>query len=140
MAQAMLGLVPQAGPTQIDTYSPYQIQSNNAQAQAQMNAQRSNGMWGAIGSIGSAFLSSRALKDVDGPVDVDAILSKVEALPVGRWRYKESEASHIGTYAEDFNAAFGLPDKPYIEPVDIIGVLHASVIALSRKVKELEAR
>lgn len=57
MAQALLGMVPNQAPAQIDTYSPYQIQQSGAIANANQQSQQSNGFWGALGSLGSAWLS-----------------------------------------------------------------------------------
>lgn len=57
MAQALLGMVPNQSPAQIDTYSPYQLQQSGAVANANQNQQSSNGFWGALGQLGSAWLS-----------------------------------------------------------------------------------
>lgn len=57
MAQAMLGMVPNQAPTPIDTYSPYNMQMNGAIANNQANQSSSNGFWGALGQLGSAWLS-----------------------------------------------------------------------------------
>ena len=51
------GLVPNQGPSQIDTYSPYAQQQQAAQAQQANNSSRQNGMMGAIGTIGGAALT-----------------------------------------------------------------------------------
>lgn len=51
------GLVPNQGPSQIDTYSPYAQQQQAAQANAANNSSRQNGMMGAIGTIGGAALT-----------------------------------------------------------------------------------
>jgi len=51
------GLVPNQGPSQIDTYSPYAQQQQAAQANQANQASRNNGMMGAIGTIGGAALT-----------------------------------------------------------------------------------
>jgi hypothetical protein len=57
MAQAMLGMVPNQSPTPIDVMGPYQLQQNGAIANNQSNQNSSNGFWGAVGNLGSAWLS-----------------------------------------------------------------------------------
>lgn len=51
------GLVPNQGPSQIDTYSPYAQQQQAAQANQTNQTSRSNGAMGAIGTIGGAALT-----------------------------------------------------------------------------------
>lgn len=86
--------------------------------------------------------SSRALKSPDGAVDADALLAAVQNLPVETWRYKVETGletrPHIGPYAEDFQAAFGVGDGVTINPVDAMGICLAAIQALTRKVEILE--
>ena len=86
--------------------------------------------------------SSRALKSPDGAVDADALLAAVQNLPVETWRYKAETGletkPHIGPYAEDFQAAFGVGDGVTINPVDAMGICLAAIQALTRKVEMLE--
>jgi hypothetical protein len=141
MSQALLGMVPAAAPTQIDTYSPYNMQQQSINAQNANAASQSNGLWGAVGSLGAAaipLISSRELKSVGEPVNVDNVLSAVRSLPVDRWTYNGDVVVHVGTYAEDFNAALGLDPKPYIHQVDLFGALMASIQSLAEKVEKLE--
>ncbi len=87
--------------------------------------------------------SSKALKAVDGSVDEADVLSAVAALPVDRWRYKEetglSQQLHIGPYAEDFKASFGVGDGVTINTTDALGVCLAAIKALTARVATLEA-
>lgn len=147
MAMALMGMVPGAGPTQIDTYTPYNIQQNGAAQQAQIDQQQSNGFWGAIGSLGGAALSastkpwifsSRAMKEATGPLDPEQALAAVRSLPVDRWTYRGDPTPHVGTYAEDFNAALGLPVAPQIQIVDLFGALMASVQAIANRLDKME--
>ena len=46
----------------------------------------------------------------------------------------------VGSYAEDFQAAFGVGDGVTISPIDAIGVCPAAIQALSQKVESLEAQ
>ncbi len=86
--------------------------------------------------------SSRALKSADGTVDAEALLAAVQNLPVETWRYKAETGletkPHIGPYAEDFQAAFGVGDGVTINPVDAMGICLAAIQALTRKVEMLE--
>ena len=50
------GLVPNQGPSQIDTYSPYQMNQQAASQNAQTASNQQNGTMGAIGSIAGAAL------------------------------------------------------------------------------------
>lgn len=88
--------------------------------------------------------SSRSFKNADGSIDAIALLAAVEALPVETWHYKEETGlgtqPHIGPYAEDFRAAFGVGDGVTINPADAIGVCLAAIQALSQKIESLEAQ
>ena len=87
--------------------------------------------------------SSRQLKTPERPIDVTSVLAGVAALPVDAWRYKPEtgleQQMHIGPYAEDFRAAFGVGDGVTISTTDAIGVCLAAIRALSEKVETLEA-
>ena len=88
--------------------------------------------------------SSRQFKTPEGGIDAAALLAAVAALPVEAWRYKAETGlgtqPHIGPYAEDFQAAFGVGDGVTINPIDAIGVCLAAIKALSQRVEELEAQ
>ena len=88
-------------------------------------------------------ISSRQLKTPERAVDVSSVLAGVAALPVDAWRYKPEtgleQQIHIGPYAEDFRAAFGVGDGVTISTIDAIGVCLAGIRALSEKVETLEA-
>lgn len=80
--------------------------------------------------------SSRALKHAFEPVDADAVLERVLALPLSTWRYlADAEGTrHLGPIAEDFHAAFGLGADPRsIATVDADGVALAAVQGLAAK-------
>jgi len=87
--------------------------------------------------------SSRQLKTSERAIDVSSVLAGVAALPVDAWRYKPETGLerqvHIGPYAEDFQAAFGVGDGVTISTIDAIGVCLAAIRALSEKVETLEA-
>lgn len=86
--------------------------------------------------------SSRLSKQGIVPVDVDDVLTKVLALPINRWEYKNDERiHHIGPMAEDFHAAFSVGrDEKGISTMDTSGVALAAIQGLHRKVLEKEGR
>ena len=79
----------------------------------------------------------------EGSADAAGVLSAVACLTVDRWTYKPEtgleQRTHIGPYAEDFRAAFGVGDGVTISSIDAIGVCLAAIKALSAKVESLEA-
>jgi hypothetical protein len=87
--------------------------------------------------------SSKKLKTTEGGIDESGVLDAVASLTVDRWRYKEetglSQQVHIGPYAEDFRAAFGIGDGVTINTTDALGVCLAAIKALAARVESLEA-
>ena len=74
--------------------------------------------------------------------DLQEVLERVKALPVGYWTYgwEDADVHHMGPMAQDFWAAFGLGTTDRrIGAVDVNGVLLASVKALLDRVESLEA-
>jgi hypothetical protein len=106
-------------------------------------SQFAQGLGGAGGLLtglsATGIFSSRDYKTDKAPVSEERILDAVERLPVETWRYKGDDRMHVGTYAEDFQETFGLGDGRTIDLIDALGVMTASVKALGRKVKRLEA-
>ena len=85
--------------------------------------------------------SSRAVKEELGGIDVAEVLEAMNAIPVKVWRYLADPAmrDHVGTYAEDFKEAFGMGDGKTIDLVDAVGLLMASVQALTKRLEQVEA-
>ncbi|WP_412067785.1 tail fiber domain-containing protein [Rubrivirga sp. IMCC43871] len=92
--------------------------------------------------------SDRARKTNLIPVDVEAVLARVTALPISSWEWTGSEgARHLGPMAQDFYRAFGLgTDDTHIATVDGAGVALAAIQALhlrneasTTRIAELEA-
>ncbi|MGK0188743.1 MAG: hypothetical protein ACI9R3_004557 [Verrucomicrobiales bacterium] len=90
-------------------------------------------------------VSDRNAKQGIEPVDTDAVLEKVAALPIAEWSYKKDAAGsrHMGPMAQDFRAQFGLgDDDKTIALTDMSGVALAAVKALygamEEKDKEIE--
>src|SRR5262249_52117421 len=101
------------------------------------------GLWvnGAL-----AFASDRNVKAGFAPVDSQAILEKVPALPITRWHYTTDPATpHLGPVAQDFHAAFSLgADEKHIATVDADGIALAAIQGLNQKLeaksRDLEIR
>lgn len=122
---------------------------------ANQQSKQSGNLMGDIGSAAQTaasmylLLSSRSAKEIGPEADGEEVLRGVRGLEVGRWKYREDavpedQSPHIGPYAEDFAETFGVGDGRHISMIDAIGVLFASVKALTDKVDrltaELEAR
>jgi hypothetical protein len=92
---------------------------------------------------GITIKSSRALKTIEGKIDAAGILAGLTSLSIEAWRYRPEsgleQQTHIGPYAEDFQATFGVGDGVTISTIDAIGVCLAAIKALSEKVETLEA-
>ncbi len=93
---------------------------------------------------GSSWInaSDRNLKEGFRPVDPEAVLDKVVALPVQTWSYKaQPEQQHLGPVAQDFRAAFGLGgDDRSIATVDESGVALAAIQGLNQKLEQKQAQ
>jgi hypothetical protein len=94
---------------------------------------------GTVYANGVALTSDRNAKENFQPVDNQAVLAKVAALPVTQWNYKTDKAGvqHIGPMAQDFQAAFKLDgnDDKHISVVDEGGVALAAIQGLNEKVE-----
>jgi len=87
--------------------------------------------------------SSRALKERFGAVDGEELLARIRGVPVGTWSYiaEGGQVRHMGPFAEDFRAAFGLgTDARSIGLLDIDGVNFAAVKALEARTAELRVK
>jgi hypothetical protein len=87
-------------------------------------------------------LSDRTKKAGFAPVDVEAVLAKVAALPLTTWHYTNDAAAtpHLGPMAQDFHAAFGLGgDDKTITTVDADGVALAAIQGLHHRTTALAA-
>jgi hypothetical protein len=96
---------------------------------------------GSVAATSFITTSTRDAKTDGKKVDALQVLEKVAALPIEQWRFKtEAEGvAHVGPYAEDFKAAFGLgqTDKA-IELQDASGVALVAIQALYQEVQELK--
>ena len=82
---------------------------------------------------GPSTISDRNLKEHFAPVDTQAILDRVAAMPIETWNYKFQDPAirHIGPMAQDFAAAFAVGDSDKtIHMLDANGVSLAAIQAL----------
>lgn len=95
------------------------------------------------GATAWTVLSDRASKENVTPVDVDAVLRDIVAMPIATWNWKTQHSSirHMGPMAQDFRAAFGLGETPTgISTVDADGVAFAAIQGLHRRVEARDRR
>lgn len=92
---------------------------------------------------GVQLTSDRNAKENFTPLDTQAILAKVAAMPVTEWNYKNDgvDTRHIGPVAQDFQAAFKLDgaDDKHISVVDEGGVALAAIQGLNQKLEGKDA-
>jgi hypothetical protein len=93
---------------------------------------------GTVCANNIACPSDRNVKSGFESVDSKAILEKVAALSITRWRYTNDTATpHVGPVAQDFYAAFGVgSDDKHISTVDADGVALAAIQGLNQKLTE----
>jgi hypothetical protein len=87
--------------------------------------------------------SSRTLKDHFAAVQGEDVLTRMRSVPVNFWSYvaEGSQVRHMGPFAEDFRAAFGLGvDDRSIGLLDIDGVNFAAAKALEERTAQQEQR
>ena len=87
--------------------------------------------------------SSRSLKENFGGVDGEEVLGRIRGIPVNTWNYvaEGRQVRHLGPFAEDFRAGFGLGvDDRSIGLLDIDGVNFAGVKALEQRTAEQAER
>ncbi len=98
---------------------------------------------GTVTANGVLLTSDRNAKENFAPLDPQAVLAKVAALPVSEWNYKSDPASlkHLGPMAQDFHAAFGLngSDDKHISVIDEGGVALAAIQGLNQKLNKRDA-
>ena len=128
-------------PGNIDVSGPYNNQYNAGLNTAQYNQAQQNANNQMYAQILSSMLCDRNAKDEIDTVDPQDALKAISSIPLVCWTYKADAAKvpHVGTYAQDFNAALGLPEDTKISTIDLLGALIGSVQALQARIQELEA-
>ncbi|HYH78503.1 MAG TPA: tail fiber domain-containing protein, partial [Longimicrobium sp.] len=104
------------------------------------NATLTTGCNLASGSGVFSCSSSRSLKENFGRVDGEDVLARIRGIPVNTWNYiaEGRQSRHMGPFAEDFHAAFGLgTDTRAIGLLDIDGVNFAAIKALEARTAEV---
>jgi hypothetical protein len=94
-----------------------------------------SGTWSSV--------SDRAVKEHLAPVDAEAVLRAVAALPITTWNYRGEAAGvqHMGPMAQDFYAAFRLGDSErHITTIDADGVALAAIQGLAAENAALQAQ
>jgi hypothetical protein len=96
------------------------------------------------GDTAWSSISDRNAKKNFQPVDGEAVLEKLTALPVQSWNYKwesDTKAPHLGPMAQDFKAAFypGRDDKS-ISTLEFDGVELAAIQGLNHKLADEQKR
>ena len=87
-----------------------------------------------------ACTSSRLAKEGFEDMNGEAVLAKLARIPIQRWSYLGTRAAHVGPFAEDFWAAFGLGEgSTTITTVDADGIALLGVQTLERRTAELRA-
>ncbi|HEX8394039.1 MAG TPA: tail fiber domain-containing protein [Longimicrobium sp.] len=100
------------------------------------NATLTTGCNIAAGTGTMTCSSSRTFKRNFAEVNGEDLLTRMRTVPVNTWSYigEEGNVRHMGPFAEDFNAAFGLGNDPKgIGHQDIDGVNFAAIRALDQK-------
>lgn len=138
----MAGQIPgMQSPGNLDVTSGYNNQYNAGLNQSQWQQQQNNANNQMYAQMFASLYCDRNAKDEIAAAAPEDALEAITSLPYATWTYKADVEStpHVGTYAQDFNAALGLPAATHISPIDLMGALIGSVQALTARVKELEA-
>jgi hypothetical protein len=120
-----------------ETYNRLLVSSGGASVLGTFGVTGSIVASGTVTANGVLLTSDRNAKENFSPVDSQAVLAKVAALPLTEWRYKTDDQGvrHIGPMAQDFQAAFELSsDDTHISVVDQGGVALAAIQGLNEKV------
>ena len=108
----------------------------------QLYSGKSSGVSLASGSGSWTSMSDRNAKENFAPVDAQALLAKVTALPLSTWNYKSQDPAvrHLGSMAQDFKAAFNVGESDTgITTVDADGVALAAIQGLNQKLEQQNA-
>jgi trimeric autotransporter adhesin len=95
-----------------------------------------NGCVIAAGGTSFTCASTKTIKENFDPVDGENLLARIRAVPLNSWNVivEDGKPRHIGPFAEDFHAAFGLgADSMGIGLQDIDGVNFGGVKALDAR-------
>lgn len=147
---AILQGSPALGQPQFGQAAQYQVAPTDAMTPIMNNynqqSQSHNAMMGGLFSLGGALGSAAILCSVEFKENyrpASEILPRIESLTVEAWDYKPGYGdggTHIGPYAEEFKALFGVGDGKTINVIDAFGVCLLGIKELTERVKYLEAQ
>ncbi|PTM61912.1 tail fiber domain-containing protein [Phreatobacter oligotrophus] len=115
----------------------YATQVDAWKASQMMAAQSASGFGAAIGGLAGLFMSDEEVKTDKRPLPPGMALEAVREAPSESWRYKPGvadEGEHIGPYAQDMQRATGKGDGKTIKVQDMLGLHHAAIADLDRKI------
>jgi len=97
--------------------------------------------WAGPQSSGNP-MGGGTMPTVQPPRDEEDALNRLRQLPISSWQYKPETGlggpTHVGPMAEDFNTIMmGKQPEPFINTVDAVGSLMASVKALDKRMMGL---
>jgi hypothetical protein len=104
------------------------------------------GLASGLGTLGGVILEPLFSSSKDaktGREPVSGALDAVRSMPVEQWTYKPGMGdggTHVGPYAEDFQAATGMGDGKTIDVISALGVTMGAVQELADKVDDIAAR
>lgn len=95
-----------------------------------------------LGGFGGTAINPVQTGAVNPPRTDEDVLDRLGRLPVSTWNYKPGTGlegpTHVGPMAEDFNTIMmGKQPEPFINTVDAVGSLMASVKALDKRTRGL---
>ena len=104
-AMALFGLIPGLTPTQVDVTGPMNSYMQAQQAAYNRQGQAANGLFGALGTLGSAAINAGGwgglLSDIRVKTDVSQVGTLDNGLPVYAYRYIWGGPMQIGVMAQD---------------------------------------
>lgn len=96
---------------------------------------------GAVSALSFTPTSTKTAKYGFEAIDAQTVLAKVIGMPISEWSYNEQTERHIGPFAEDFAATFGLDggNTKGINLTDLGGVSLVAIQGLHEVIEERDA-
>jgi hypothetical protein len=94
-----------------------------------------------LAGVGAGLMfSSKKVKDRNESMENDDVLGKIRGLKVDRWGYKGDGMLHVGPYAEELHAKFGVGNGEVLGASDPGGIALAGVKQLDKKLEAISQR